>query len=338
MAETMAASFQQIGMPLRIAAILSGQAERAGRLASRYGAAATTEIDAFLAKVDAVYVATSNARHFALVRSALLAGRPVLVEKPLTISAAETEELISLSRRTRVLLVENFWTLTLPAHRRLRELIEHGGLGAPRHLSFDFSSPLTPEVFPGLFDPVAGGVLLDRAVYGLAAADDLLGPVVDLAAQIVRDDNDCDVTAALLARHSGGATSQISVSMISGGTNTLSLGFARGRAQAMPSLGAERVEIVPMSPPAERGAATAAGIRGALKRMAPLRRLRRALPPRAEFHDYGGGLYMPMARHFSDLVRAGDSESPVVPLELSARVSRLLKPHRGGAGSDMETA
>src|SRR5262249_40333017 len=50
--------------------------------------------------VDAVAIATPAASHFDLVRSALEAGKHVLVEKPLTASVAEGEKLASLAQRS----------------------------------------------------------------------------------------------------------------------------------------------------------------------------------------------------------------------------------------------
>src|SRR5450755_2551577 len=43
--------------------------------------------------IDAVHIGTPNAQHFSMAKDALLAGKHVLCEKPLTTTAAEAEEL-----------------------------------------------------------------------------------------------------------------------------------------------------------------------------------------------------------------------------------------------------
>lgn len=323
MAETLAAVIAA-REGARVAAVLSGSAERAAALAGRFKARPATETAAFLDGLDAVYVGAANAAHAGLARAALAAGLPVLVEKPLTTAAAETAALVAQARARGTLLMENYWTLALPGHRRLKALCHGGDLGAPRHLAFDFSYPVTADVFPGLFDPAQGGVLRDRAVYGLAAAIDLLGPVAEARAEISRDAAGCDTAAALMLRHAGGATAQVSVSMVSGGPNTLELGFARGHARLAPSLGAERLEIATLTPPAARQLA-GGGLKARIKQSPVLRRLKGMRPAGGEFHPYGSSLYAPVVAHFLDLVAARRPESDLVPLTLSTQVADLLE-------------
>jgi predicted dehydrogenase len=323
MAETMAATFAAIGAP--IGAVLSGSEARATALAGRHAARGVTDLAAFLeAGCGAIYIASANAAHYQTARAALQAGLPVLVEKPLTTSAGLTAALIALAGETGTLLVENYWTLTLPAHRRIKALCGAGSLGAPRHMAFDFSQPITAEILPGLFDPASGGVLLDRAVYGLAAARDLLGPIAQVQAEITRDASGCDVAAALLLRHEAGATSQVSVSLTAGGPNSLELGLTRGHVRLAPSLGGEQLAVTAMAPPTGRWVASTDGLKAKLKQSPLLRRLKGLASSSGEFHGFGAGAYAPMASHFLDLVTSGQRESDLVPHALSREVADLL--------------
>lgn len=81
-------------------------------------------------ELDAVVIATPISTHFSLARRALLKGKHVLVEKPLTQNPAEAEELVQLARLTndRVLMVDHTFIYT-GAVRKIRELIESGELG-----------------------------------------------------------------------------------------------------------------------------------------------------------------------------------------------------------------
>ncbi|MEJ2673457.1 MAG: Gfo/Idh/MocA family oxidoreductase [Deltaproteobacteria bacterium] len=58
-----------------------------------------------LGRVEAVSVAVPTSRHFEVVREALLAGCRVLVEKPITVTVAEADELVHLSRERGLILM-----------------------------------------------------------------------------------------------------------------------------------------------------------------------------------------------------------------------------------------
>ena len=90
----------------------------------------TTHIeDMFRSDVDAVVVSTPVRTHFQLAREALLHGKHVLVEKPLTASVAEAEELVTLAReQERVLMVGHTFEYN-PAVNELRKLVQGGDLG-----------------------------------------------------------------------------------------------------------------------------------------------------------------------------------------------------------------
>jgi len=78
---------------------------------------------------DAVAIATPVASHFALARAALLAGKHVLVEKPLTTNSTDAQELINLAaRHKRVLMVGHTFEYN-PAVIVLKDIIKTGTLG-----------------------------------------------------------------------------------------------------------------------------------------------------------------------------------------------------------------
>ncbi len=90
----------------------------------------TTRVeDIFRSDIDAVVIATPVHTHYQLARSALLHGKHVLVEKPLTASVAESEELIALAHeQQRVLMVGHTFEYS-PAVNELRKLMQAGELG-----------------------------------------------------------------------------------------------------------------------------------------------------------------------------------------------------------------
>lgn len=94
------------------------------------GLQTTTHIeDVFRSDVDAVAIATPVRTHYALAREALLHDKHVLVEKPLTASVEEAEELVALAReRGRVLMVGHTFEYS-PAVNELRKLVQNNDLG-----------------------------------------------------------------------------------------------------------------------------------------------------------------------------------------------------------------
>ena len=62
--------------------------------------------------------------------AALLAGKHVLCEKPLTLNAAQAQSLFALARERGLLLAEAMWTRTLPFAQALRKTLADGRLGA----------------------------------------------------------------------------------------------------------------------------------------------------------------------------------------------------------------
>jgi predicted dehydrogenase len=80
-------------------------------------------------ELDAVAVVTPVATHFQIAKEALSAGKHVLVEKPLTATAREAEELIELAARNhRTLMVDHTFVYT-GAVRKMKEILTSGELG-----------------------------------------------------------------------------------------------------------------------------------------------------------------------------------------------------------------
>src|SRR2546429_2706267 len=90
----------------------------------------TTQADeVFRSDVDGVVIATPVKTHFQLACQALLHGKHVLVEKPLTANVTEAEELVALAQeQQRILMVGHTFEYN-PAVNELRKLVQSGDLG-----------------------------------------------------------------------------------------------------------------------------------------------------------------------------------------------------------------
>ena len=122
-----------------VSAILSrdrGRAEalvaelRASRDAER-GIKPYSDLEAFLADpdVDVVHVCTPNLQHYVAARACLLAGKPVLCEKPLTVDPVQSAELAALAAERRIPTAVNFVYRHYPTLARLKAIIDAGDLG-----------------------------------------------------------------------------------------------------------------------------------------------------------------------------------------------------------------
>jgi predicted dehydrogenase len=155
--------------------------------------------------VDVIYVATPHTAHHAAATICLTAGKPVLCEKPFTLDAPSTQDLISLARSRELFLMEAMWMRTNPAIRRVVELVADGAIGTVTHVSADFgvSGPF-PEGHRMRAPELGGGALLDLGIYPVTFAQLFLGPPDHVGAWASRLPEGTDEnTGILLGYHDG---------------------------------------------------------------------------------------------------------------------------------------
>ena len=115
--------------------------------------------------VDAVYIPLPNSLHAEWVIRAAQAGKHILCEKPLAVTAAETRAMFAAAHKYGVHLVEAYPYRAQPQTLKLRELLDSGAIGRVQliHASFGFifSDPANIRLDPAL----GGGALLDGGSY-----------------------------------------------------------------------------------------------------------------------------------------------------------------------------
>src|SRR4051795_8557177 len=91
----------------------------------------TTDLGALLAApgVDAVYISTTNEKHRPQALAAIAAGKHVLCEKPLAMTAAEAAEMGRAAEAAGVVFATNHHLRNAGAHIAIRELIATGRIG-----------------------------------------------------------------------------------------------------------------------------------------------------------------------------------------------------------------
>lgn len=113
--------------------------------------------------IDAVVLATPINTHFALAKSALLAGKHVMVEKPLATSRNEVLELIEIAEKMKKVIMVDHTFLYTGAVNKIKDLVSSGELGDLQY--FD-----STRINLGLFNP-NWSVIWDLAVHDLSIFD-----------------------------------------------------------------------------------------------------------------------------------------------------------------------
>ena len=114
----------------QLALAVDARPERLDYISATYSVTVSDQFEAALGpEIDGVVLATPISSHYALARQALLAGKHVLVEKPLATSTAECRELLALAERSDTTLMVGHTFEYHPAVEYLRAIIERGELG-----------------------------------------------------------------------------------------------------------------------------------------------------------------------------------------------------------------
>ncbi|MEE1842560.1 Gfo/Idh/MocA family oxidoreductase [Streptomyces sp. NPDC007076] len=260
-------------------------------------------------EVDVVYVATPHSAHREAAALCLEAGKHVLCEKAFTLNAREADELVKLARDRGLFLMEAMWTYCNPVIRRMTGLVRDGAIGEIRSVQADFG--LAGPFGPGhrLRDrALGGGALLDLGVYPVSFAHLLLGEPDRVQADAVLSPEGVDLhTAMVLGWSEAGASALLNCSIVADTPQTAAVTGTKGRIEFPRGFFyPERFVLHRAGHEPEEFTAGAAG--------AGLR-----------------GLQFEQAEVVRAL-RAGETESPLVPLDGSLAVMRTLDAVRDRIG------
>jgi predicted dehydrogenase len=120
--------------------------------------------------IDAIYIPLPNHMHVPWTIKAAEAGKHVLCEKPIALTAAEAETLLAVRARTGVKIGEAFMVRSHPQWIRLRELLDEGRIGELRSMTGFFSYfNINPANIRNKVE-LGGGALMDIGCYMVHAA------------------------------------------------------------------------------------------------------------------------------------------------------------------------
>jgi predicted dehydrogenase len=159
--------------------------------------------------IDAVYIPLPNHLHAQWAIAAARAGKHVLCEKPLAMSAADAQAIVDAGRQAGVVIMEAFMYRQHPSWVAVRELVASGRIGRLAAVDSWFSYYLEDPTNIRNIREVGGGALYDIGCYTVNLSRMLFGEEpASVASTIVRDPaSGVDIlTSALLVFPSGVAT------------------------------------------------------------------------------------------------------------------------------------
>ena len=194
-----------------VVAIAARDGELATRVAGELGIARAHEgYEALLADpdVDAVYIPLPNSEHAKWTIAAARAGKHVLCEKPLAMTATEAEEMVRACANEGVLLMEAFMYRLHPSWEAVRDLVASGRIGRLRAVQSWFSYFNDDLGNIRNVPELGGGALYDIGCYSINLSRMLVGgEPTGIEASVTRDATGTDVlTSAILAFDDGIAT------------------------------------------------------------------------------------------------------------------------------------
>jgi predicted dehydrogenase len=180
--------------------------------------------------VDVVYVATPHSLHREHVELAFEAGKPVLCEKSITLTAADAEHLVRLAREKNLFLMEAMWMRCNPLIRRLQQLLGSGALGEVRQVRADLGFVADKPPTDRLFDPLlGGGALLDMGIYPLTFASLFLGEPATIASAATLSEGGVDLNLAISLGYDSGAIAALTSTMTAWSPRNATIATDRGR-------------------------------------------------------------------------------------------------------------
>ena len=121
-----------------LVAVCDRNKDKALLYSSKYNVKGYDSFEAMLSEeqLDAAVICTSTSTHYSLTHHSLTSGLATFVEKPMTYSSGEGEELVELAENNGLILTVGFIERFNPAVARLKEILKKGKMGEPLLLEF----------------------------------------------------------------------------------------------------------------------------------------------------------------------------------------------------------
>ena len=299
----------------RAVAIAARDPAGARETAARFGIDRVHEsYEALLADpgVDAIYIGLPNSLHAEWTKKAIAAGKHVLCEKPITVTAAETDGIAELAAKKGVVVQEALMTWSHPGWHHVRGLIRDGRIGTLKAIQGRFSFMTRDPSNIRNQAALGGGALLDLGMYLVSTARFLFEAEPTRVSTVIDTDPDfgTDRYVSFLLDFPGGQGSFLCSNQ---------LGYTQ-RLMALGTLGHIDIEVPFTPPPSEP---TRLIVNSAKDEASPLVEEVVTLPPVNQYAE--------QMKNFAAAVAGGGE--PAVPFPSSINNMRVLDAIRAAAAS-----
>jgi UDP-N-acetyl-2-amino-2-deoxyglucuronate dehydrogenase len=171
---------------VEVAGVFSRERDKLDRFAARFAFPVTDALEPLFAdrSIEAVLVLTPPATHLEVVERAAAAGKHVLLEKPVEVTAERASRLVEAAERAGITLGLVLQSRFKPNSLKLEALLRAGALGevAAASASIRWWRPQSYYDEPGRGTKArdGGGVLLTQAIHALDLFQSLAGPIVEV--------------------------------------------------------------------------------------------------------------------------------------------------------------
>ncbi|WP_162940211.1 Gfo/Idh/MocA family protein [Gryllotalpicola protaetiae] len=180
----------------------------APELTGRLGGRVAASLDELLERADIVDVVTPTGAHRELVERAAAAGRHIVCEKPLALTAADAAAMIAACERAGVRLFPAHVVRYFPAYAALHEAVASGRVSAPAVQRF-FRIGARPQT-PWYLDRArSGGIAMDQMIHDFDQARWIVGEVEAVFATQSGDETTTSTTVQAMLRHRSGAITHV---------------------------------------------------------------------------------------------------------------------------------
>jgi predicted dehydrogenase len=255
--------------------------------------------------IDVIYIASPHGLHKEHSLLCLEHDKAVLCEKSFTINAAEADEVVSKARAKKLFLMEAMWTRFLPIFNKMRQYLQETSLGKVRSLNAELGFKATFDPGHRLFNPkLGGGALLDLGIYPLSLASFLLNKpkTMDTTAQL--GETGVDEQSCILLEYDEDRYAKIFLSLRKDLSNEAIILTEHGRLR--------------LHAPLYRPAGLTVSVIG----------------QKDEYIEakYEGEGYVHQIREVMQCLRAGKTESALMPLDETLRIMETMDALRGRWG------
>ena len=119
----------------------------------------------FNSDIDAVYIATYNPGHYALIKEAIRHHKAVICEKPMLFSVEENKEVFAYARKEGVLLMEALKSVFLPSIIEVKKMVNEGKIGKVKTIYASFMRGGNHPETHWINDLKTGGAFKDLGSY-----------------------------------------------------------------------------------------------------------------------------------------------------------------------------